>query len=172
MAAVSILTLRAPNIVMTVPHPAVEKITHQLGWEETSAFLRHAASEQSRFLLKRWEIAQVGIGVALAATLFMGTQRRFLPLLLCVIMLAMVLFQISTDTELAYRGKETDFPPGNTAIAATTRYLLLQQIYIGSEIMKYMAGAILAGYLFTFRATRRRSNKEILEPASEHAADF
>ena len=161
MAAISILTLRAPNIVMMVPHPAVDRITHQLGWEETSTFLRHAASEQSRFILKRWEFAELGIGVALALTLFLGTQRRFLPLLLCAIMLAMVLFQLRTNTELAYRGKETDFPPGSTALGPTTRYLLLQQIYIGAEIMKYIAAAILASYLFIFRTSRRR--KEVIE---------
>jgi hypothetical protein len=159
MAAVSILTLRAPTIVMSVPHPAVDKITHQLGWEETSMLLRHAASEQSRFLLKRWEMAQVAIGAALGACLFLGTQRRVLPLLLCVIMLVMVLFQLGVNTELAYRGKETDFPPGSTAIGPTTRYLLLQQVFIGAEIMKLIAGVILTSFLFVFRTGRRRGNQ-------------
>lgn len=168
MAAVSILTLRAPNIVMMIPHPEVDKITHQLGWEETATFLRHAASEQSRFILKRWEFAQVGIAVLLGACLFLGTQRRILPMLLCAIMLIMVLFQLGVNTELSYRGKETDFPPGSTALGPTTRYLLLEQIYIGAEIMKYIAAVILAGFLFIFRISRRRRGElYAIEPDRE-----
>jgi len=136
MAAISLVTLRAPNIVMSVPHPEVLKVSHQLGWEETATLLRHAASEQSRFILKRWDQAQVAIGVALGLSLFLGTQRRLLAMVLCTIMLVMVLFQLGINTELAYRGKETDFPPGSAALGPTTRHLLLQQIFICAEVMK------------------------------------
>ena len=160
MAVVSILSLRAPELVMAVPHPSMQKMAQQVGQENMTLLLRHAASEQSRFLLKKWEQVQIPIGLALAACLFFGTQRRIFPLLLCGIMLMMAAFQLGVTTELAYRGRETDFPPGNTAIGPTTRYLLLQQVYVGSEIMKYIAAAILASFLFIFRTGRRRG-KEI-----------
>ncbi|HWZ34312.1 MAG TPA: hypothetical protein VNX18_23400 [Bryobacteraceae bacterium] len=160
MATVSILSLRAPNIVLSVPHPAAAKMAKDLGNENMEMLLRHAAAEQSRFLLKKWEQVQLGLGVGLAVCLFLGTQRRPLPMLLSVVMLVMVVFQYSgVTTELAYRGKETDFPPGSTALGPMTRYLTLQQVYIGAEIMKYIAGFFLAGFLFAFRTGRRRGGE-------------
>ena len=160
MAIVSILALRAPEIVMTVPHPAAQQIARQIGSENTTLLLRHAASELSRYLLRKWELAQLLLGALLAICLFLGTQRRIFPLLLCGIMLTMVIFQLAgVTTELAYRGKETDFPPGSTALGPTTRYLLLQQVFIGAEIMKYIAACILISFLFVFRTGRRRSKE-------------
>jgi hypothetical protein len=168
MAAVSILSLRAPVIVMAVPHPAVEKITKEIGQENMTVLLKHAAAEQSRFLLKKWELTQLGVGAALAACLFLGTQRRILPMLLCAIMLAMAGFQLGVTTELSYLGKETDFPPGSTAIGPMTRYLTLQQVYLGAEIMKYLAGFLLTGFLFIFRTSRRRG-KEVHMADMDHS---
>lgn len=160
MASVSVLSLRAPNIVMGVPHPAAARMAKDLGQENMDLLLRHAAAEQSRFMLKRWEQVQLALGVALAICLVFGTQRRILPWVLCAVMLAMVIFQLSgVTTELAYRGKETDFPPGNSAVGPMTRLLALQQIYIGTEIMKYIAAFFLAGFLFVFRTGRRRGRE-------------
>lgn len=164
MAAISLLSLRAPNLVLAVPHPAVEQMTKQLGVDNMTMLLRHAAAELSRFVLRRWELVQIALGVALGLCLFLGTQRRVFALLLCGIMLVMVLFQFGVTTELAYRGKETDFPPGSAAIGPTTRFLLLEQVYIGAEIMKYIAGAILASFLFTFRTGRRRGKDQAIDP--------
>ena len=93
MSVVSLLDLRAPAIVLSVPHPALEPMVKQIGAENMTLLLRHASAEISRFLLKKWELAELALGVALGACLFLGTQRRIFPLLLCGIMLTMVLFQ-------------------------------------------------------------------------------
>lgn len=157
LAALSLLSVRAPNIVLAVPHPAAAKITQQIGQENMSMLLRHAAAEQVRFMRKRWELTELALGFALLTCLFLGTERRILPLTLCGIMLLIAAFELSGVTaELAYRGRQTDFPPGNAAVAATTRVLLLEQVYFGAELMKLIAAAILASFLFTFRASRRR----------------
>lgn len=166
MAAISLLSVRAPNIVLEVPHPAVAAMAKDLGPDNMVLLLRHAFSEQSRFLLRRWEQIQVLVAIVLSACLFLGTQRRVLPLMLSAVMLIMVLFQYGVTGELAFRGRETDFPPGSNAIGPTTRYLLLQQVYIGAEIMKFVAAAILASFLFVFRTSRRRG-KEV--HAIDHA---
>ncbi len=159
MAVISLMSLRAPALVMSVPHPAVQQAAKQVGSENLSLILLHSSAEFSRFILRKWEMVELALGAALGACLFLGTQRRIFALLLCGIMIALVLFQFGMTTELAYRGRETDFPPGSTALGATTRYLLLQQIYIGAEIMKLLAAAILASFLFTFRTGRRRGKE-------------
>jgi hypothetical protein len=75
-------------------------------------------------------------------------------------MLVLVLLQFGAiSPEIAYRGRETDFPPGSTNIGSVTRLMALQQVYFGVEVVKLIAGGLLASYLFVFR-TQRRSRKD------------
>jgi hypothetical protein len=72
----------------------------------------------------------------------------------------LVLFQHSAlSPEIAYRGREADFPPGSLNIGTNLRLLALQQTYFGVEVVKLIAGGVLASYLFVFR-TQRRSRKD------------
>ena len=171
MTVLTMLSLRAPTLVLGLPQPPVKTMTEKLGAEDMALLVRHAAAEQTRFLTRKWQQAEFFLAVALAACLFFGTQRRILPLVLCGVMVMLVAFQfVGVSPELTYRGRETDFPPGNTAIGSVTRYLLLEQVYFGSEIMKRLAGAILASYLFVFRTGRRRAKEvhAIDDPDDRH----
>lgn len=155
MAFVSLQNLRAPSLVMTVPLPPVAAMTKQLGWEQMSALLRHASAEQTRHDSRLWIQAQLFVGVVLGVCLMLATQKRVAPLALCGVMLILVLFQLRLNPELTYQGRETDFPPGSTAVGAVTRYLALQQVHFAVEIVKLLVGGVLASYLFVFRTNRR-----------------
>ena len=83
-------------------------------------------------------------------------------------MLVLLLFQhFGVASELAYRGRETDFPPGNASVGPIERLRALQAIYYGAELVKLIAGGILASYLFVFHTSRRGSRKEV--NAVDHA---
>jgi hypothetical protein len=155
MTFIMIENLRAPSLVMASPAAPVAKIIQQLGWDQTSALLRHAAAEQIRLITTRWIEAQLPLALALLACLALATQKRVMPLALCGIMLLVVLFEFRISPELIYQGRETDFPPGSTAPGPVTRYWALQQVYFGAEIVKLLCGGILGSYLFVFRASRR-----------------
>lgn len=156
MAFISVQNPRAPALVMTSPPPPVAKLIQQIGWEEMSALLRHAAAEQTRRYTSLWVQAQVLIALALLGCLTMATQKRVLPLALCGMMLIMVLFQLRVAPELSYQGRETDFPPGSLGVGQMTRFWALQQVFFGVEIVKLIAGGVLASYLFVFRTSRRK----------------
>lgn len=165
MAFITIQSVRVPRLVMAGTNPPVAQMIKKLGYEETALLLRHAGAEQTRRYSHAWEEVELFIGVMLGGCLFLGTQRRILPLTLCGVMLALVVFQhVAVTPELAYRGRETDFPPGNTALGPMTRMLAMQQVYFGVEIVKLGTSVILASYLFVFRA-QRRSRKQV------HAVD-
>jgi hypothetical protein len=158
---IAIQSVRLSNMVLNAPIEPAGQLIEKLGYENAGLLLRHAAAEQTRFLEYRWEEAELLLGLALLACLSLATQRRVLPLVLCGIMLVLVLFQhFGVTNEMAYRGRITDFPPGNTAIGPVTRMLLLQQVYFGVEVMKLVAGGVLASFLFMFR-TSRRSRKSV-----------
>lgn len=155
MCYIAIQNFRSPNLVMNTSMTPVLKVIQTLGRDQTQLLLRHFAAEQDRHYFLVWERMQVGLALMLGVCLVMATQRRILPLVLCAVMLAMVLFELSISPEIAYRGRETDFPPGNNALGPVTRLWALQQVYAGVEIVKLLAGALLAGYLFVFRISRR-----------------
>ncbi len=165
MTFITVENLRTPALVMTSPAAPVARILQQLGWDQTSALLRHAAAEQTRLATTRWMEAQLPLALALLACLALATQKRVMPLVLCGIMLLVVLFQLRIGPELIYQGRETDFPPGSADAGALARYWALQQVYFGAEVVKLFCGGILGSYLFVFRASRRY--KETLPPAAE-----
>ena len=165
MSFISVQNLRTPNLVMTSPVDTVAKMIQQLGGEQTTALLRHAASEQTRHYTSRWIEAQLPLGLILLFCLAMATQKRVMPLALCGMMLLVVLFELRIWPELTYQGRQTDFPPGSTSVGLVTRFWALQQVYFGAEVVKLLSGGILASYLFVFRTARR--HKDSLEPETE-----
>ena len=156
MASITLQNVRVPRLVMAGTNPPVAQAIKKLGFEETALLLRHAGAEETRRYSYVWQVVELFLGLILAGCLFLGTQRRILPLTLCGVMLALALFQhVAVTPELTYRGRETDFPPGNAALGPMTRMLAMQQVYFGIEIVKLAAGVILSSYLFVFRASRR-----------------
>jgi hypothetical protein len=168
MAYISVRALESPAIVLNSPPEPVAEIVKKLSYDATAQFVRHAVMEQTRRLTYTWEEAEVLLALALGGCLFMATQRRIFPLVLCGMMLVLVLFQhTALGPEIAYRGREADFPPGSVNIGTITRLLALQQVYFGVEVVKLIAGGLLASYLFVFR-TQRRSRKD-REPVASRA---
>lgn len=156
MALINLRTMEASGIVLRAELQPVSEIEKKLGYEQTAALIRHAASEQTRLLTDNWETGEIILAAALGISLYFATQRRILPLVLCGIMLILTLFQHGAlSPELAYRGRDTDFPPGSTQLALITRVWALRQVYYGVEIAKLLAGGVLASYLFVFRTSRR-----------------
>jgi hypothetical protein len=165
MSLIMIQNVRVPRMVLAGTNPPVAEMMKKLGYQDMALLLRHGGAEQTRRYAYVWEEVELFLGVLLGGCLFLGTQRRILPLTLCGVMLALALFQhIGVTPELGDRGRATDFPPGNNAVGPITRLLAMQQVYFGVEIVKLGTGVILASYLFVFRA-QRRSRKGI------HAVD-
>lgn len=160
MGYISVRSLESPGIVLNSPPEPVVEIIKKLGYDATAQFVRHAVVEQTRRLTYSWEEGEILLGLALGGCLFLATQRRIFPLVLCGLMLILVLFQHGAlSPEIAYRGREADFPPGSTNIGTVTRLLALQQVYFGVEVVKLIAGGLLASYLFVLR-TQRKSRKD------------
>lgn len=170
MALVVLQNMHASALVMNSPLPAVTKMIKTLGDEQITLLLKHEAAQQTRSLYNSWEQVQILLAIVLGGCLYFATQKRILSVVLCGIMLALVLFQYFAITpELAYRGREMDFPAvatANNAAAAgeassgLVRLLLLYQILVVTEALKLLIGGILASYLFVLRTSRRRSRRE------------
>jgi hypothetical protein len=148
------------SLFATPSDQAAELIQKTAPRENLQLLMRYQAAEQNRRYSSVWEEAQFGLALVLGACLFLGTQRRIFPMLFCGLMLLMVIFQhLGVTQELAYRGREADFPPGNSSYSVQTRLWALYQVYGWVEGSKIVLGTLLSGYLFIFRA--RRTRKQI-----------
>lgn len=128
--------------------------------QNVELLMRYQAAEQNRRYSSIWEEAQIGIAVLLGTCLFFATQRNIFPILFCSLMLLMVIFEhYGISAELAFRGRETDFPPGSLSDSARAGVWALGQIFVWVDASKLVLGSLLAGYLFIFRvrSSHRRS---------------
>jgi hypothetical protein len=167
---IAIQNLRLPGAILASPSDQASQIAEKIGPEDTRLLLRHQAAEQNRTYFSHWEEVEIFLGLALALSLFLGTQRRILPLVLCGLLLMLVLFEHSRLTpELIFRGREADFPPGSASCGMQQRVWALDQVYAGVEVVKLLIGGILAGYLFIFR-TRQRVRKPVNASDPVHSA--
>lgn len=157
MAIVVLDNSRAPGAELSSPSGQAAAFLKKLTPDDVRLLLHYQAEEQSRRYLSIWEETEFGLALALGACLFLGTQRQPFPLVFCALMLMMVAFQhFAISPELTYRGRQADFPPGNTAFGTQTRLWALEQVYAGTEGAKLLLGGILASYLFVFRTRQAR----------------
>jgi hypothetical protein len=164
MAFVVLQNLHTASTLMGSPSVPLASMIKTLGADQMALLLHHQAGEQNRNIMYIWQQAQIVLGLVLGGCLYFATQKRMLSLVLCGIMLSLVLFQFWAVTpEMAYRGRETDFPPGSTTSSVVMRALLLYQMLIVSEVLKLVVGGVLASYLFAFRTSRKRSGRREVE---------
>jgi hypothetical protein len=159
LAVLAVQNVRFAARLAGGPIPPAAQIINDAGPEQAKLLLRHFAWEQNRFYFTNWETFQMPVAVVLALFLYLTTDRRILPPILCGLMLALVMFEYFAITpEFIYRGREADFPPGSLAFGAEARAWVLTEVLIGAEAAKLLIGGVLASYLFSYR-TRRKVRK-------------
>jgi hypothetical protein len=161
MILIQLENLSFTRSLLSAPSNQAAEFMKQAGPQQNAELLmRYQAAEQNRSYSYIWEEAQFVLAVSLGCCLFLGTQKRIFPLVVCGMMLLLVVFEHAGITpELAFRGRAADFPPGSTAYSVQVRVWQFDQIYAGVEGTKLLLGVLLAGYLFIFRA--RRTRKQI-----------
>jgi len=160
MDLLTLQNLHSPDLVISSATPPAAKRLKMLSEEDATLLLRYQAAEMNRRYTSGWETVEIALALALGLFAFVGTQKRVLPLVLCGIMFLAILVQHFWITpELAYRGRDTDFPPGNTTFGPQSRVWAMQQIFGTVETIKLLAGGVLASYLFVFRSGRRVRTK-------------
>jgi hypothetical protein len=161
--------LRFTNSLLSTQSDQAAAFVKKTGTKDFALMMRYQAVEQNRRYAEVWEDIQMSLGLLLAATLFLGTQRRIFPMVFCGLMVLMVGFEhFGVTPALAVSGRETDFPPGNAAVDSLVRMYALGQVYAWVEGFKLVLGVLLSGYLFIFRARRTRRSSDVMEPSPSH----
>ena len=169
--------LRTPLAGASVVPGAADAIRGP-GEEQARLLMHHFAAEQNRYIFESWELAQIALGLMAAGVLYLATEKRPLPMILCGLMLALVLVQyFAISPELSYRGRQTDFPHSiddpKTAvhnIAPNDNGVGTLNLLFGiTEVAKLVTGAVLASYLFYYRSRKRKRKDEDIEEIAKAA---
>ena len=138
------------------PLPQADEAIKTAGPTQARLLLHHFAAEEYRMYISDWGLLQIGLALITAAVVYFAADRRLLPAIMCGLMLVLVLFQyFAIGPELAYRGRESDFPPASLAVGAATRRRAMMEVYGGAEVVKLLIGGILVSYIFSFKSRRR-----------------
>jgi hypothetical protein len=158
----AMVNLSRADELLQAPIPAAAQTIKAAGGEASRLLLHHLAGEQTRYLFGVWEGFQILLALATAGVLYLATDKRPLPLILCGFMLALVLVQYFAITpELSYRGRETDFPKaaeegGVRGVTPSNPIPMLTGLFIATEVAKLAAGGYMAAYMFWYRSRRRK----------------
>ncbi len=162
--------LHASSMVLSTATAPAVNLLKLLSPDDANLILRYEAVEMNREYAYEWEVVEIVLAVALLVCLVLGTQKRVLPLALCAAMLVALAFQhFAITPELAYRGRDADFPPGNTAFGPQSRVFAMEQIFGAVEALKLLLGGVLASYLFVFRSGRRVRQKANTADQPDHS---
>src|SRR5437870_11074816 len=93
MSFLAVQNLRSPVRTIANATPPATKLAQKLGEEDALLLLRFQAAEQNRTYLFYWELVQIVMALCLGGCLFLGTQRRIVPLVLCGSMLLLVVIE-------------------------------------------------------------------------------
>ena len=144
--------------------PVAAGIIQRNGQDQIALLLRHFAAEQYRYYFSTWERIQIPAALLVAAVLYWALGRRWIPQMLCGLMLALVLFQLAIQPELAFRGRDADFPPGNQMLGTQARVWALTEVWMGAESVKLFIGGLLTVLLIRHKSrTRSRRVEDDLE---------
>ena len=155
MDLLALQNLRLVSRAINSAGPMAADIIRKTGQEQISLLLRYFAAEQYRYYFSTWELIQIPGGLLLAAVLYMATEKRWFPQILCGLMLALVLFQLMIHPELMYRGRQADFPPGNQSLGTQARIWVLTEVWIGAETAKLLIGGLLTAFMIGYKSRRR-----------------
>jgi len=151
----AIENMRLAGQMLNTAIPAASAILQNAGREEMRGLLHHFAAEQYRYYFSQWSQIQLIAIPVLSGLLYFAAEKRVMPQVLVLAIFVLVVFQLAINPEVAYRGREADFPPGSLSLGAQGRALALTELWIGVEIAKLIAGGILAAHLFSLKSRRR-----------------
>ncbi len=147
----------SPIIENLVQKPSIEASTVMVKLEqrEGRVVLRHFAAELDRRLRRHWEMVEIGLGLTVLISLFLGSSGKRYPGLLCVLMLGCVGFlHWFVGPEMAKLAPAADFVQDSQASVMRDRYRSLSDVYSTTVAVKLALGSVL-----TFGLIKRRRRR-------------
>lgn len=158
--------------VATSPPPEAEKTMKSLPREDARMLLRYLAAEENRVFFQAWEIAELSLGVALAAVLFAGVKRRLLAGFAGAVVILAAFQHFEITPELVWQGRSIGFIPANAVSSARDHFMRLHAAYGIIEVAKLLLLVLISVFLFSRRGPfRQRIEVDAIDYAHHRHVD-
>jgi hypothetical protein len=144
------------RIIKSPPPVAAPDVTRQI--------LRHGAHQLNRHLVETWEVIQFGIGGALLAVSFLTPYRSRFLIIGTILMLLMVFYlHFGMTPRMNELARLLDFHSAADAVAERETYNAYVIRYQVLEILKSIAGVIIAGRLVLDRQEWKSVRRKLVQ---------
>jgi len=157
------------RLLASSPNAAFARVVRQIGQPQARELLRYLSSELNRLYFQMWNVAQLVLG-ALALSLIAGSAKQDPaytgtrwagPLgpagLFVLAMLATVVVMLAWLTPaIVSLGRELDFVPRTPEPPGMQRFWILHAAYTSLEMLKLVAGFVVAFWLARAEKVRLR----------------
>jgi hypothetical protein len=148
MAWVATQNFRGVEQVLGTPPAQVSELLVQLGRDTVRLLLRYQVAELNRFYFERWELAQIGLGLALTALFYRLPPRAHWLAWSCVVLTVLTMAQHWLITpEVVRLGRLIDFV--TTPAPERERFWTLHMIYSSLEVFRLLLLAAMTLRLWT-----------------------
>jgi len=161
MAFVATGNFATVDQVLKTPPVEAQKMIQTLGSENARHLLRYLAGEENRGFFETWEVAQLVLGVGLAAFLILGLKQRLTAGLACAMVILTAFQRFKITPEMIWLGRSIDFITWTADSQARDQFYKLHAAYGILEGVKLLLMLVVAGFLFTMRRRRSRQRVEV-----------
>jgi hypothetical protein len=132
--------------VLASPPREAAQMFQTLGPDNSRLLLRYLAGEENRLFFVTWELAQIGLGIALTALLLFIIRSGLLAGLAGGMVIIALFQHFRVTPEMISLGRLVDFGAG-AGSAAYTQFWRLHGLYGVLEVVKLALIIVVAGFL-------------------------
>jgi hypothetical protein len=144
--------------VLASPPPEAAQMFQTLGPDNARLLLRYLAGEENRLFFVTWELAEIGLGLALTAILLFAIRSGLLAGLAGGMVIIALFQHFRVTPEMISAGRLIDFGAG-AGSAAYNQFWRLHGLYGVLEVVKLVLVIVVAGFLLF--GSRKRAAEEI-----------
>jgi len=152
--------------VLASPPPEAAQMFQTLGADNSRLLLRYLAGEENRLFFVTWELAQIGLGIALTAILLFAIRSGLLAGLSGGVVIIALFQHFGVTPEMISYGRLIDFGAGAGSVAYS-QFWRLHGLYGVLEVVKLVLVIVLAGFLLL--GPRKRAAIETESETSDYA---
>jgi hypothetical protein len=156
LIAITSQNVRIVERLVRIPAKAAAESMVRMQESDVRMLMNYHAENLNRWAYSTWEITQMVLGVALLLSLFLSAGGKRYTMILCVLMIATVIFQHWFVTpQMEKMAQAAAFVKPDQVSVERDRLASMQSAYTTTEAVKIGVGVLLAWGLLQ-RGRRRR----------------
>ena len=142
------------------PPPQIAKSLQILGPTRSHELVHHMIQEEKRSYFEDWELAELGLILALTVVLFLGVKSKLLTAFALAILVLAEFAHVKITPELGWVGSSIEFIPFGVESKQRDQFWNLHAIFIVLTCARLALGCTIGALLVKMHRSRRSGSKD------------